>query len=88
MSQRDLPKVLWCAIGLIVASFLVLIGLQTYQALAGGQRLAQSRYWVVRTLKVISSAQAVNRALPDAERGARGHLITAIKAFYSATTKA
>jgi PAS domain S-box-containing protein len=81
MSVRTPPTGLWLALGVIAAPFLALIALQTYQALYHVPALTRSRDLVVHTFEVISTAQALDQALQDAERGERGFLITGELAY-------
>jgi PAS domain S-box-containing protein len=81
MSVRTPPTGLWLALGVIAAPFLALIALQIYQALYHVPALTRSRDLVVHTFEVISTAQALDQALQDAERGERGFLITGELAY-------
>jgi PAS domain S-box-containing protein len=76
MTVRDLPERVWAGLALIVVPFALLIGLEIYQAAGRIPALQRSREQVANTFAVITSAQALNRALEDAERGQRGYLLT------------
>src|ERR1700722_9613275 len=71
-----IPKSLWLGVSLIVLGCIALIALQLYQATASGTALRRDRDLVVHTFGVITTAQALERALQDVERGQRGYLLT------------
>jgi PAS domain S-box-containing protein len=81
MTVRTPPTGLWLALGVIAAPFLALIALQIYQALYHVPALTRSHDLVVHTFGVISTAQALDHAMQDAERGERGFLITGELAY-------
>lgn len=81
MSVRTPTSSLWLALVVIVAPFLALIALQTYQALYHVPALTRSRDLVVHTFEVIATAQALDQALQNAERSQRGFLITGESAY-------
>jgi PAS domain S-box-containing protein len=81
MSVRTPTSSLWLALVVIVAPFLALIALQAYQALYHAPALTRSRDLVVHTFEVIATAQTLDQALQDAERGQRGFLITGESAY-------
>ena len=78
---RNLTQRLWLALALIVVPFLVLIGFETYQSMGLVPALRQSRQPVVHTREVISTAQALELAVRDAESGERGYLLTGQSAY-------
>jgi PAS domain S-box-containing protein len=80
-SRRALPPGVLLALVLIVVPCLVLIGLQIHQALGRGPALTKSREWVVHTFNVLSTAQALDNAVRDAERAERGYILTANVAY-------
>jgi PAS domain S-box-containing protein len=76
MSDGDLQRNLRLALALIILPLLTLIALETYQVVRNGPRLRESRVMVTHTFEVITTAQALDRSMQDAERGQRGYLIT------------
>jgi PAS domain S-box-containing protein len=64
------------ALGIIAAPILALIALQAYQAVYRAPALTRNRDLVMHTFEVIVTAQALDQALQDAERGQLGFLIT------------
>ena len=76
MVKRDLPSGLWRRLALIVLPCLALIGLQGYQALRRDPDLANNRELVVHAFDVITTAEALDRAVQEAVRGQHGYLIT------------
>ena len=54
----------------------MLIGIEIYQVSRNVPELRQSQALVAHTIEVITTAQALERAVQDAERGQRGFLIT------------
>jgi PAS domain S-box-containing protein len=81
MTDRELLKRLWLALTLIALPLLALIALETYQIVRSGPQLRESRERVVHTFEVITTAQALDRAIQDAERGQRGFLLTGDPAY-------
>src|SRR6266700_205693 len=81
MRVRTPPTGLRLALGVIAAPFLALIALQIYQALYHVPALTRSHDLVVHTFEVISTAQTLDHAMQDAERGERGFLITGELAY-------
>jgi signal transduction histidine kinase len=73
---RDFPSSLKIGAILVVIAALALISLQMYQTLVRGSELRKSRELVVHTFQVITTAQKLDRAIQDAERGQRGYLLT------------
>jgi CHASE3 domain sensor protein len=73
---RDFPNSLKIGASLIFLAALALTGLQMHQAIVRGNKLVESRELVVHTLQVIRTAQQLDRAIQDAERGQRGYLLT------------
>ena len=76
MAQSHLPSGLWRRLALIVLPCLALIGLQGYQALSLGPDLTNNRELVVHAFDVITTAEALDRAMQEAVRGQHGYLIT------------
>ena len=76
-----LTKRLWLGLALIVVPFVVLIGIETYQGMGRVPALGQSHELVVHTFEVITTAQALERAVRDAESGQRGYLLTGDTAY-------
>src|SRR4051794_1200054 len=74
--QRKSETALRRGFALIVVACLALVALEIYQIGANAPQLRRSRELVVHTFEVITTAQALDRALQDAERGQRGFLIT------------
>src|SRR5215472_10445210 len=81
MPARKLPKGLLLGLTLIVVSFLVVIGLEAYEVFGRAPQLVQSREQVIHTFDVITTAQLLDRAVQDAERGQRGYLLTGGAAY-------
>ena len=76
IAQRDLPSGLWRRLALIALPCLALIGLQGYQALRLDPELTNNRELVVHAFDVITTAEALDRAVQEAVRGQHGYLIT------------
>jgi signal transduction histidine kinase len=76
MPYLNSPKPLWLGIALVIAACLALVGLNIYQDARIAPEIAQDRALVTHTFDVIATAQALDQALQDAERGERGFLIT------------
>jgi two-component system, sensor histidine kinase len=66
---------------LIVAPFLCLIALESYQMLNRPPGVALSQKLVSHSMEVILAAQSLRSALQDAERGQRGYLLTGQPAY-------
>jgi two-component system, sensor histidine kinase len=66
---------------LIVAPFLCLIALESYQLLNRPPSVAVSQKLVSHSMEVILAAQSLRSALQDAERGQRGYLLTGRPAY-------
>ena len=81
MTDRITLKPLWRGLALILLPSVVLVGLETYQIVRTVPQLRQSQAWVDHTIEVMTTAQALGRALRDAERGQRGFLITGDEAY-------
>jgi PAS domain S-box-containing protein len=71
-----LPTALWQGLALVVVTAVVLVGLEIYQIVRTVPELRRSQGLVARTIEVIATAQSLQLALQDAERGQRGFLIT------------
>src|SRR2546425_526999 len=76
IAQRDLQSGLWRRLALIALPCLALIGLQGYQALRLDPELTNNRELVVHAFDVITTAEALDRAVQEAVRGQHGYLIT------------
>ena len=76
MLRRNIPSGLLVALTLIIVPGLALVVLQTYQVRARAPQLTQDREWVVHTFEVITTAQALAKAVRDAERGQRRYLLS------------
>ena len=81
MIARATATPLWAGLGFIVAPSIVLVVLSALQLVATAPELERNRVSVARSLEVISAAQALGRAVRDAERGQRGYLITGDTAY-------
>jgi methyl-accepting chemotaxis protein len=81
IADRALRTRLLQALAVIVLPLVLLIGLETYQIVTRGPSVTHNRDQVIRTFRVIAAAQALDRALQDAERGQRGYLITGANAY-------
>jgi PAS domain S-box-containing protein len=73
--------VLRIGLGLIVATCVALVGLEVYSVSANLPALRRDRALVAHTFEVIGAAQALDRAMQDAERGQRGYLLTGEQAY-------
>jgi signal transduction histidine kinase len=73
---RQFPNSLKVGAVLAFIAGLGLISLQMYQTLRGERQLRDGRELVVHTFEVIRTAQQLDRAVEDAERGQRGYLLT------------
>jgi PAS domain S-box-containing protein len=76
MIARSAAAPLRTGLTFIVAPAIVLVLLAAVQLLATGPELSRNRADVAHTLDVMATAQALGRAVRDAERGQRGYLIT------------
>ena len=76
----SLHRSIWLLIALVATPVLALLALETYVAMATAPRLARNSEQVSRTFEVISTAQALQRAVLDAERAQRGYLISGDRA--------
>jgi PAS domain S-box-containing protein len=66
----------WLGLGLIALPALIVVGVEIYQVTVNVPVLRRSQQLIARTIEVITTAQRLERALQDAERGQRGFLIT------------
>ncbi|MBV8133435.1 MAG: hypothetical protein JO282_13125, partial [Alphaproteobacteria bacterium] len=64
-SDHTSPKTLWQGLALIVIPSLVLVGLEIYQVARNVPELRRSQDLVAHTIEVITTAQALERALQD-----------------------
>lgn len=71
----------WFGLALVVVPSLVLLGLAVYQVVTIVPELRQSQDPVAHSIAVITTAQALERSVRDAERGQRGFLITGDAAY-------
>jgi CHASE3 domain sensor protein len=63
---------LWEGLALIVVPALVLVGIEIYQLVRNVPELRRSQDLVAHTMEVRATANALERAVQDAERGQRG----------------
>jgi CHASE3 domain sensor protein len=75
------PLKLWQGLALIIVPALVLIGIQIYQLARNVPELRRSQDLVAHSMEVRATANALERAAQDAERGQRGSLITGDPAY-------
>ena len=75
------PKGVWQGLALILIPGLIMIGIETYQVARIVPELRRTQDLVAHTIEVITTAQALERAVQDAERGQRGFLITGAPAY-------
>jgi PAS domain S-box-containing protein len=68
-------------LALILVPSLALVGIETYNAFSIVPKLRQSQSLVTHTFEVIATANALDHAMQDAERGQRGFLITGDDAY-------
>jgi CHASE3 domain sensor protein len=71
-----LSKSLWSGLALIVLPALIVVGVEVYQLARNVPELERSQALVAHTIEVRTTAQALERAVQDAEQGQRGFLIT------------
>jgi PAS domain S-box-containing protein len=76
IARLGLPTSLWQGLALVLVPAVVLVGLEIYQIVRTVPELRRSQGLVARTIEVIATAQSLQLALQDAERGQRGFLIT------------
>src|SRR6185436_10515288 len=81
MTIRNLLRLLWLGMALIVASSLLHLWLEIYRGVKVAPQLQQGPALVAHTYEVIATAQNIARALQDAERAERGFLITGNQAY-------
>ncbi len=74
---------LWPAITLIIVPFLLLIGLQSYEALNRSPRAIRREQLVTYSIETILTLGSLRNAIQDAERGQRGYLLTGNLAYLS-----
>jgi PAS domain S-box-containing protein len=72
---------LWQGFALILVPALVLVGTEIYQLARNVPELRRSQDLVAHTIEVRATANALERAVQDAERGQRGFLITGDPAY-------
>jgi signal transduction histidine kinase/ActR/RegA family two-component response regulator len=73
---RQFPGSLKIGIVLVATAGLALTSLQMYQTFMRAEEPLDNREHVIHTFEVIRTAQQLDRALQDAERGQRGYLLT------------
>ncbi len=71
----------WLGLALIAIPVLIVVGVEAYQVTVNFPVLRRSQQLIARTIEVITTAQRLERALQDAERGQRGFLITGDAAY-------
>src|SRR6478752_4957139 len=81
MTGLRAPTLLWLGLSLVILPCLALAVLSYYQAARIAPELEQSRLLVAHTFDVLRSAQALDSAVQDAERGQRGFLITGDESY-------
>lgn len=81
MSGGRAPKTLWQGLALVLLPALALVGLEIYQVAGNVPELRRSQRLVGHTIEVITTAQSLERAIRDAERGQRGFLITGSESY-------
>jgi len=72
---------LWSGLALIALPALVFVGFEVYQLARNIPELRESQKLVAHTIDVITTAQTLERAIQDAERGQRGFIITGDPAY-------
>src|SRR5258708_24231292 len=68
---RSTSNALWLGLALLVLPSLALVGAEIYQITAGTPDLRHSQDLVIHTFEVIGAAQALDRAVQDADHGQR-----------------
>ena len=81
MTARSTAAPFRAGLVFIVAPAIVLVLLSALQLVETGPALERNRASVAHTLDVMATAQALARAVRDAERGQRGYLITGDPAY-------
>jgi PAS domain S-box-containing protein len=81
MALREVPRYLWLGLALILASCLIHLGLEGYRGAWLDPQLTRGPQLVAHAFEVISTAQSLDHALQDAERGQRGYLLTSDAAY-------
>lgn len=81
MKIRNLPAVMWLGLVLIVISSLAHLWLEIDRGTRVAPQRSRGPELVAHTYEVITTAQALDRAMQDAERGQRGFIITADSAY-------
>ncbi len=69
-------RILAIGLALIVIPPLALLALQSYVVIGNAPELRRNRELVVQTFDFIATAQSLQRAVQDSERGQRGYLLT------------
>ena len=72
---------LWLALTLIIVPFLLLIGLQSFEALNRSPQAIRSEQLVTHSFETILTLGSLRDAIQDAERGQRGYLLTGNAAY-------
>jgi PAS domain S-box-containing protein len=81
MTIRSFPVAIWVGLALIVAASLGHLWLEYDRGTRVAPQLKQGPELVAHTLEVIATAQSLQRAVHDAERGQRGYLLTGDPAY-------
>jgi PAS domain S-box-containing protein len=81
MTKLRARTLLWLGLLLVILPCLALALVSYYQAARIAPELEQSRVLVGHTFDVLRTAQALDAAMQDAERGQRGFLITGDEAY-------
>ncbi len=84
MKVRNLPPAMWLGLALIIASSLAHLWLEIDRGIRVAPQVKLAPERVAHTYEVITTAQALDRAMQDAERGQRGFLITADNTYLDA----
>jgi PAS domain S-box-containing protein len=71
----------WFGLALIALPALVVVGVEVYQVTVNVPEFRRSQQLVAHTIEVITTAQTLERAIQDAERGQHGFLITGNAAY-------
>jgi signal transduction histidine kinase len=80
-ASDSVRKTTWLGITLLALSCLTLTALNFYQTFAIQPAIERDRGLVTHTFEVIATAQQLDTAIQDAERGQRGFLITADQTY-------
>jgi PAS domain S-box-containing protein len=79
--QADARKIPWQGFAVMVATCLVLLGLEIYQAVWNASELKRGRERIVDTFEVIAIARGLERGIRDTELNQRNFVITGDAAY-------